>query len=435
MTDNSAAVGQQRRNAWLPDFGTKGWGITAFGLFFFYWCFSIFDVGMNSLYTLFEEAHGWTQVQMALSVSVGGWCSLPAIAAFGALCKAKGAKLTSIVGLAGAAVAFAIIAVAPTFIVFAVGMVLFWVSAVGFGVIGVGQFGSQWFPTRKGMYMGMTTMGVTLGSITINPIILGLVPRVGLSGLFWVCSGATVVLLVCVALFAKNNPEEAGAYPDNDKSMTKEKVQAIFAQAEEYKKNSPWTLGKVLSNRNTWLLGIGLGIPMMAATGLMNNLVPILASFGHDPMWAVMLLSTCWPAGVLGNYLIGVFDEKFGTKPAIYVVLGALMVACLIVEFFATSPVLVVVGIALFMFAISGNSNICVSMTVSVFGRHDFDNAYPSVATIYRFCQVSGISLIAIIFTSYGPLATVGALIGLIVVAAILVTFISNKQITAKLEA
>jgi len=36
----------KKGSAWLPDFGVKGWGITAFGLFFFYWCFSIFDVGM-----------------------------------------------------------------------------------------------------------------------------------------------------------------------------------------------------------------------------------------------------------------------------------------------------------------------------------------------------------------------------------------------------
>lgn len=163
--------------------------------------------------------------------------------------------------------------------------------------------------------MGIATMGMSISSATLNPIILGFAgSSLGISGFFWVMAAIVVATAVVVFLFVRNNPEEAGAYPDNDRSVSREELEAEFRAAQEYKKTSPWTMARVLKTPQAWLISLGTGLPMMVGAGTIALLVPTLASYGQDPMLGVVLLSSMWPIGLLGHYLIGVLDQKLGTK-------------------------------------------------------------------------------------------------------------------------
>lgn len=418
-----------QKKVWIPDFGTKGWTVTLFGVCYYFLYMSVFDTGLNTLFPAYNQAFGWSVTEMSSVVAVGGWLAIVGIAVFGAIAKRKGAKFTTLLGLAGVVVSFVIVAVAQNFVVFSIGLILYFVFAVAFGVIGVGQLGASWFPTRKGMYMGITTFGITVASATINLIMQAMIPTLGLTGFFLVFAGITAAIAALTAVLVKNTPEEAGAFPDNDKSMTTEKVMASYAEAEEYRKQSPWTLKKVLSTPQTWLIGIGLGIPMMCGVGIMTHLVEMLASFGHDPMFGVILLSTVWPVGLLAHYLIAVVDGKFGTKTAVFVVLGLMVLGALAIMLFGANSALATIGVALFLFAISGNLNVCMSMTTSVFGRHDFENAWPSVSVIYKVCQSAGVLVIALIAAAAGYVAALISVVGFLVVAAVLIASIAHKQI------
>ncbi len=108
---------------------------------------------------------------------------------------------------------------------------------------------------------------------------------------------------------------------------------------------------------------------MLAASGIMALLVPTLAAYGHDPVSIVALLASMWPLGLLGHYLIGVIDQKIGTKKTTVLVVVLQAVDFLIVAAFGDNYAICAIAIGLLMFAISGNANVCMSMTTSVFGR------------------------------------------------------------------
>jgi MFS family permease len=415
---------------YVPNFGFKGWGIAILAICFYYFYLGgVFDAGLNTLVGVYNELYGWSITQIMFFVSLGGWLAVLGIGIFGALCKKKGAKFVSIIGLFLVAVSFLIVAFSKSLPMFAFGLVMNFVCATSYGVVGVGQFGANWFPRTKGMYMGIATMGVTLASATINLVIHALIPRIGVSGFMIACAVTCVVIAGLVAL-VKNYPEEAGAFPDNDKSVSRAELDVAAQAAAEYKKNSPWNPKKVLATPETWKVAIGWGIPMLASTGVMGQLVPLLITYGHDPMFGIILLSSMWPCGVLGNYLAGVLDQRFGTKAASVLVVFLEALAALLMIAFGRNAVVVAIATGLFMFAISGCSNISMSMTTTVFGRNDFENAWPAISIISKIIMSSGVVIIALIAEKSSYQTSFIAIIGIVIIAFIIMLCTKNKCIT-----
>lgn len=174
---------------------------------------------------------------------------------------------------------------------------------------------------------------------------------------------------------------------------------------------------------------------MLAASGVMALLVPTLAAFGHDPLFAVGLLSSMWPAGLLGHYLIGVIDQKIGTKKTSILVVALLIVACLMVVVAGGNVVVCAVSVALLMFAISGNANVCMSMTTTVFGRQDFETAWSPIQVLYNICNFAGVSVMALVAASFGQPAIMVAAPVICVVSIIMMAVTSDKQIASNVEA
>lgn len=419
----------KKRNALLPDFGAKGWGIVLVSVVFYYFS-NLFDAALNSVLSVYNAAYGWETVQMTSMVTIGGWISILGIILFGALCKKKGAKYTSVVGLLGGAVALILLGVAKTFAVFAVGVVLFLFSITGFVMIGVGQFGANWFPRKTGLYMGLATAGLTISAATLNLIIMGVAASWGISTFMFGMAALMVVCAAIVGLFVHNYPEEVGCYPDNDKSVSREQLDAEKAAMEEYKRNSPYTLKKVLKTKETWLVAIGWSLPMMAASGILGQLAFALQECGHDFMFGIMLLSSTWPVGLVGSYLLGALDDKCGTKLASLVMVAFEIIGIAIILLFGTSKVLAALGAGLMMFAMSGVTNITVSMSTTVFGRRDFENFWPTVSTIYKFIVAAGALFIAAIAGATNYSVAFAAAIGLNVVAFIIMAVTKNRCIT-----
>ncbi len=420
--------------AWIPDFGTKGWGITLICFVFFYF-YSFWNAATNTLFSLYEEAYGWAQTDMSYVITIAGWISLIAVVLFGALGRKMGAKTISIIGLAGTAAGFAILAVATTFPVFVAGVVVFNFSMVAYATIGVGALGSSWFPRTKGSFMGIATMGMTISSATLNPIILAFAgSSLGVSGFFWACAAAVVVTAVVVALFVKNNPEEAGAYPDNDCSLTREQLEADFAAQQEYKKRSPWNTARVLKTPQTWLIGLATGLPMMVGAGTIALLVPTLASFGQDTMLGVVLLSSMWPIGLIGHYLIGVIDQKLGTKKTTIIVICILGLGGLLVRLGGANSVVCAVATGMFMFGLSGAANVCMSLTASIYGRMDFEVAYTPIQVIFNVLNFAGVSVMSTIGAMFGQQNIMAAVFVICIIALVPAIALPYKQIASNMD-
>lgn len=423
---------KKKFNAWIPNFGAKGWGITLVCFVFCYF-YGFWNSSTNTLLPILTEQHGWLQTDMSYAITVAGWISLIGIALFGAIGRRYGAKLICMIGLVGSAIGFGIMAVMTTFPMFVIAVIVFQFAMVAYGTVGLGMLGSSWFPRTKGAFMGIATIGLTAASAIGNPLILAFVgSSLGLPGFCWACAIVLVVMAVVTGVFVKNNPEEAGAYPDNDRSITREQLDAEFKAAQEYRKNSPWTLAKVLKTPQTWLIAVGLGLVNLYAGGMISILVPTLVGFGHDMLFGVGLLSGMWFIGLLGHYLIGVIDFKLGSKRTSLLIVVLLAISCVLLFFVGGNPIACALAVAFLLFSISGSANMIMSLPTSIFGREDFDIAYPPIQIIYSVFSFSGISILSTISAMAGPtfVPLAGAII--CVVALIPLGLIPYKQIASR---
>lgn len=418
-----------KTNAWLPHWSAKGWGIVLIGFFFFMF-YTIWNSITNVLFGMYEQMYGWTQADMSYVITVAGWVSLIFVVIFGSLIKKCGAKLICAIGLFGSAIGFVILAMATTFTMYAVGVIVFYITMVAYATVGIGALGSSWFPRTKGSFMGFATIGTTFASAALNPIILGCVGAgIGVSGFFYGLAALCVILAIIMLAFVKNTPEEAGCYPDNDKSISRAELDAEAAAAAEYVKNSPWTTAKVLKTPQTWLIALGTGLPMMVGAGVIATLVPTFMALGYDLLFGVTLLSTMWPIGLLGHYLIGVIDQKIGTKKTTILVVCIMGLGGLLVALLGNVMAVCAVATGMFMFGLSGTMNVCMSLTTSIFGRYDFPTAYTPISTIFNAFNFAGVSVISTIFALGGPQVAMGAVFVICVIAIIPTAVLPYKQI------
>lgn len=421
---------KRKRNALLPDFGARGWGIVLLAAVFYYVGNSIFDAGLNSVMSVYTGMYGWTTLQITSIVTIGGWIAVLGIILFGMLCKKKGVKITSTIGLFGGAIFLALLAVVKTYVGFAIGVIGFLFCATGFMIIGVGQYGANWFPRKTGLYMGLATCGMTAGAATINLIVLKVAATSGISTFMWAGAISCAVVGVIVALFTHDYPEQIGCYPDNDKSISREQLDKEAQEMTEYKKNSPWTLKKVLRTKETWLVGIGWSIPMMASSGIIGHMGYIMVEYGHDFMFGITLLSVTWPIGLICSYLAGVIDDKWGTKKASIIVVALEVVGALLILFFGESAACAAVGASMMLGACAGVTNITVSMSTTVFGRRDFENFWPTISTIYKIIVAAGVTVIAAIAAATNYHIAFGVVLALCALSIIIMLCTTDKCIT-----
>jgi hypothetical protein len=110
------------------------------------------------------------------------------------------------------------------------------------------------------------------------------------------------------------------------------------------------------------------------------------------------------------------------------------MAAPLLMVFFGTNSFIVSVAIGLFMFAISANSNVSMSMTTTVFGRNDFENAWPDISVIYKLVASSGVVIVALIAEKTSYRTSFMAIAGFVFISMIIMLSTKSKCITSVKE-
>ena len=254
---------------------------------------------------------------------------------------------------------------------------------------------AQWFPKKKGAVMGYTTMGhnfasafyVQLLSILIGPSVLktigGAVIPIGI---------AAIVLGVLGMILIRNTPQERGLNPDN----VSDKV-----YQEEYDTNSGddsgWTVGKLLATKELWLAAVTTGFFQICSVGVMTQLVLRNVEIGFEQQTVLNIMTVLALGGVVGSWLVGVIDEKIGTKKTM-IGFGVWYCIALLLNFATGMTITPLVYVSLFMIAmgIGGSANFTTSLPTSIFGRQGFDKVnaviFPIQGAITALCfAVNGI--------------------------------------------
>lgn len=357
----------------------KGWMIIFYSMIMFWFLIGFSIDGQNIVIDVFAGAN-WEKLgfadQNALHAKLlelamwAGFIGVIAYFVIGRICTKIGGRMLSSICLVLAGASYIFYGNADTIATYFIGLTLVTVFINSAAYIGGGNLVTQWFPKKKGLANGYTTMGHNLGSALYVPLIAALIGAMGMAKGMTVTGIAAIVIGIGAYFIIRNTPQELSIYPDN---VSKEVYEKEYVDLSEAK--SRWTVSSLLKTKEMWLVALIVGINQLVTTGVMSQMVPRNMEFGFSQTQAVSLMTVCAIVGLAGSFGFGFIDQKLGVKTAIkgYLVWYA---AALAINVVMNNAIGGYICVAMVGIAIGAAANFMTSLPASVFGRHNFDLVY-----------------------------------------------------------
>ena len=371
-------------------FGAWGWLTIIYCLLMFFLYVGMCNDGSNITAPAVAAALGVENGLIMNMNSIAGLVGVVFFIIIGQVNRKIGPRKTSGICNIIAGIAYILACNAPSVPLYCAAMCFVYGGIMSAGYVAGGTLVAAWFPKKKGIVMGYTTMGhnlssafyVQIVSILIAPSVfgsihMGVIP-VGI---------AAIVLGILGMILIRNTPQERGLNPDN----VSDKVYESEYDTKEDDDDGGWTTASLLKTKELWLAAITTGMFQICSVGIMSQLVLRNVELGFKQQAALNVMTVLALGGVFGSWLIGVIDEKWGTKNTM-MLFGVWYAVALALNFTAVDHVTPLVYVSLFMIAmgIGGSANFTTSMPASIFGRQGFSKVnsviFPIQGAVTALC-------------------------------------------------
>lgn len=386
------------------NFGKWGWSMIIYAALSYYFASALGTDGLNFYPTAFAEVYGWTSGTITTLAGVAGWVALVGAVVFAQLIAKIGTRMAA--GIINIVTGVLVLIFANTS---SLGVFLLMVFAINFicGNVQLNLVPSNimnvWFPRKKGMALGWATMGMPICTATVVALLTVLTTKTGSPGGAYTIFGVIIIIFGVLSFFwVKDNPESVGAYPDNEE-ISPEEVERNKKEFESHV--TEWSVKRLLTTKNTWGIGIGLGLMWATTVGIVSQLVPRLSiiSDGAYASQALVMLSIASIVGIAGSYFWGILDQLLGTKKACVVYGCWYIIAIIFLLLQPKGTAFVWISIVMVGVGIGGIGNLIPSMIGTCFGRFDFIQANKVIAPVNTIVRQTGIVLAGILSTTvYG---------------------------------
>lgn len=277
---------------------------------------------------------------------------------------------------------------------------------------------ANWFPRTRGVPIGLVTVAFPLSAASTTSICSAFLQGgLGLTGYYIMMAAIMLIVGILVLLLVRDNPEDKGCFPDNDRNADIEQIRQAHQADLEYQKSSKWTVGKVLSTGRFWLAVLSLVVAAFVCQGVMANFVNKFMEDGYQLPEILGMLTISGLCAIPLSVLIGWLDLKIGTKKT-GILVNALAVLALVMLILKVS-LLNYIGLPILAVLLGGSNNMAVAIFTSIWGRYDFQNVYRVFMPISNLALGLGISVVGIIGTNFSYLTAYVVLLALMVISLI----------------
>ena len=358
------------------NFGKRGWSIIAVSFVLYLLTAVCTTDGENIILPKLAEANGWQYTTVLTLASAAGCASILGTALLGRICERKGPKFAILLGLLGSAVFVFLYATAAHIWIYFVGLFGAICCGQSISYLGASALIANWFPKKKGLAMGIVTIGPPVATISMVSVMNVLMNSMGLkAGVLVICGVLVVVALICLA-FVKDTPEECGCTPDN---LPPESPSGL-PEWEEQK----LPLSALFKMRSFWYLLIMMGIANLSQTGLMSQFLKRCTDSGFSEGTAALMMSCMAFLGIFGSLLVGNVENRVGTRKA-YGFFVIWFAAAFVLNF-TNVPALMALSILMFGVVLTFMQIFLPSFEISIFGRTNFKQAnsvlFPMISVI-----------------------------------------------------
>ena len=372
-------------------YGPKQIGIMIFTAVCFLVAASVVGGNNNTVFPAIAEARGWNVNILNVFSGIAAMLEGVGVLVFSRIIKKVGPRIMIGAALIVTAVLMVIFGSTTNITIFIIVVLLAGFLGAIYDKAGNMILTANWWPTKKGVVLGFTTIGVCCMNLVYVPLMPKLFASIGISRAFLVVAAILAVLGVICFIFVRSMPEEAGEFPDGDPNYATGEGAEIARMMKEYK--SPFTVGKLLKMKDVWFLGISAFLAYMAALSFIASTIPNLIGMGYSPAFGTAIFAVGGIVSFPGSAIFGVIDQKIGTKKA-----WIIFLCCMIVGYLCTLGMAKVAflawaaGVIIFM-SNAALCNLVPSYIATKFGRWDYAAASQVINTLFTLGAGTGIMI------------------------------------------
>ncbi|MEK7795306.1 MAG: MFS transporter, partial [Candidatus Hydrogenedentota bacterium] len=172
---------------------------------------------------------------------------------------------------------------------------------------------ANWFERRRGMALGISTMGVSASGMVLAPTATYMIESMGWRQTFLVYAAVTIsVVLPVVWFFVVSRPEDLGQFPDGDSGPEgdqelPEPILPLGAgdQMIDHAPHFEWSAISTLRDARFWLIAMSIGLNFFAMSATLTHMIPHVTDLGYSARVAAYVLAASAGVGVLGKLVFG----------------------------------------------------------------------------------------------------------------------------------
>ncbi|MHA6260055.1 MFS transporter [Sporosarcina sp. CAU 1771] len=286
---------------------------------------------------------------------------------------------------------------------------------------------NQWFKKSSGLALGiLAATGGIVGAL-VQPFVGRLIVSHGWRFSYIAIGlGAIVIVVLITLLLIRMLSKEKGYYP-----YGMEEVNPEDETPSKTSQNSGVTLAVAKKSSAFYALLIFFFF-LTAIASFMVHVPTYIVNKGFSQEFAGTALGVFMLGVVFSSLLIGLLNDKIGTKitAIIAMVLGIVSVSILL--FAASSSVMIFIALILFSFITSGIGIITPSLTSSLFGNKEYSQIYSTVSIGLAAASIVALPAYGYVFQFTGSYsAGLYAILAMLVinVFAIIIAYNGKKKL------
>jgi MFS family permease len=338
-----------------------GWVIFAITFLIYMFMYGLrYSVGI--FFTPIQEEFGWSNAATASGVTIFFWVYALAAPFVGRLAETVGVRRTVLVGgllLGGGG---ALVSIAQELWM----LYLFWgvMAATGAAALYIvpTMALSKFFYKKRGITVGWSSMGVSVGQAVIIPVTASLIPALGWRATIQAL-GLTVLVMTSIIgfLFMREDPESLGLQLDGDTNPTEVETHVSG--------DGDWLPSDAMKTSSFILIAISYFFAIGGIISILTFVVPHMIRIGIPPLQASGAFGVIGLMSALGSFLFGIVSDRYGRKATILATTLGMAAAFLVATVIPANLTLLYGWAVLYGLSYGGSPEQYAAVITDYFGR------------------------------------------------------------------
>jgi len=256
----------------------------------------------------------------------------------------------------------------------------------------------KWFTKRRGLVIGITFAGVSLGGIIWPPVVERLIANIGWQSTYMVVGLITLVIITALAQLMRQSPQKMGLKPYGEKGKLESTPQILDQTAT----GLPFT--QAFRMAPYWFIGLIRFCSMFVFQLISVHIFPHAVDIGFSETAAAIIISIISISSTVSRLLTGFVADMIGHRVTLFLSTAVLTLS-LIILVFAKELWHFYAFALLFGLVWGGIGVVQVTLIAEFFGPRSLGTIMGSLEFLLTTGGAIGVFMAGIIFDATGSYA------------------------------